>query len=177
MVARCFTQIYGIDYEGTFALVTKMNSIKILLSLAANLDWSFQQFDVKNTFLHGDLEEEVYMEIPPGLHESSVNGKVCKLKKALDGLKQSPRACGLKDLLELCKSETTTRAKLIKWSLQGKVTALIVYVDDIILTGNNTKEIQKLRKYLAHEFEIKDLSLKCFLGIKVARSRHGIFVS
>jgi hypothetical protein len=92
LVARYFTQVYGIDYEGTFALVTKMNSIKILLSLAANLDWSFQQFDVKNAFLHGDLEEEVYMEIPPGLHESSVNGKVCKLKKALNGLKQSPRA-------------------------------------------------------------------------------------
>jgi len=92
LVARYFTQVYGIDYEGTCALVTKMNSIKILLSLAANLDWSFQQFDVKNAFLHGDLEEEVYMEIPPGLHESSVNGKVCKLKKALNGLKQSPRA-------------------------------------------------------------------------------------
>ncbi len=84
----------------------------------------------------------------------------------------------MKDLLELCKSVTTTRAKLIKRSLQGKVTALIVYVDDIILTGNDTEEIQKLRKYLANGFEIKDLgSLKYFLGIVVARSRLGIFVA
>jgi hypothetical protein len=62
--------------------------------------------------------------------------------------------------------------------LQGKVTAIIFYVDDIILSGNNDEEIQKLRKYLADEFEIKGLeSLKYFLGIKVARLRHGIFIS
>jgi hypothetical protein len=69
-----------------------MDSIKVLLSIAANLGWSLQQFDVKNVFLHKDLEEEVYMEIPPGLEDSSSVGKVCKLKKALYSLKQSPRA-------------------------------------------------------------------------------------
>jgi hypothetical protein len=69
-----------------------MNSIRVLLSIAANLDWLLHQFDVKNAFLHGDLKEEVYMEIPLGLEDSSSVGKVCKLKKALYGLKQSPRA-------------------------------------------------------------------------------------
>jgi hypothetical protein len=69
-----------------------MNSIRVLLSIAINLGWPLQQFDVKNAFLHGDLEEEVYMETPPGLEDSSLVGKVCKLKKALYGLKQSPRA-------------------------------------------------------------------------------------
>jgi len=92
LVAKGFTQTYGIDYEETFAQVAKMNSIRVLLSIVANLDWPLYQFDVKNTFLHGDLEEKVYMEIAPGLEDSSSVGKECKLKKALYGLTQSPRA-------------------------------------------------------------------------------------
>ena len=92
LVAKGYTQTYGLDYEETFALVAKMNSIRILLSLATNLDWPLHQFDVKNTFLHGDLEEEVYMDILPGFEDSKTEGKVCRLKKSLYGLKQSPRA-------------------------------------------------------------------------------------
>ena len=69
-----------------------MNSIRVLISLAANQDWPLHQLDVKNAFLHGDLEEEVYKELPPGLKLPASNGKVCKLKKVLYGLKQSPRA-------------------------------------------------------------------------------------
>jgi hypothetical protein len=91
LVAKGFTQAYGIDYEETFAPVAKMNSIRVLLSMAANLNWHLHQFDVKNAFLYEDLKEEVYMEIPPGLESSSSAGKVFKLK-ALYGLKQSPRA-------------------------------------------------------------------------------------
>ena len=67
-----------------------MNTIRILLSLAANYGWSLQQFDVKNAFLLGNLEEEIYMEVPPGFIFEK--GKVCKLRKALYGLKHSPRA-------------------------------------------------------------------------------------
>ena len=80
------------DYEETFAPVAKLNSVRVLLSLAANLDWPLQQLDIKNAFLNGDLEEEVYMEIPPGLDSEKTFGKVCKLRKSLYGLKQSPRA-------------------------------------------------------------------------------------
>ena len=66
-----------------------MNSIRILLSMTANLDWPLHQFDVKNAFLHGDLEEEeVYMDIPPGFEDGKTRGKVCRLKKSLYGLKQ-----------------------------------------------------------------------------------------
>ena len=82
LVAKGFTQTYGVDYQETFAPVAKMNTVRILLSCAANLDWDLQQFDVKNAFLHGDLEEEVYMEIPPGFNDEKTQGKVCKLKKA-----------------------------------------------------------------------------------------------
>jgi hypothetical protein len=91
LIAKGFTQTYGIYYEETFAPVAKMNLIRVLLSIAENLDWPLHQFDVKNAFLHGDLEE-VCMEIRPTLEDSFSMGKVCKLKKALYGLKQSPRA-------------------------------------------------------------------------------------
>ncbi|WKA13210.1 hypothetical protein VitviT2T_030537 [Vitis vinifera] len=93
LVAKGYTQTYGIDYTETFAPVTKINTVQVLLSLAANLDWPLQQFDVKNVFLHGELSEEVYMDLPPGCMVSEKQcQKVCKLKKSLYGLKQSPRA-------------------------------------------------------------------------------------
>lgn len=92
LVAKGFKQTYGIDYKETFAPVAKRNSIRVLLSIATNLDWSIHQFDVKNAFLYGDVKKEVYMEILPGLEDSSTVGKVCKLKKALYDLKQYPRA-------------------------------------------------------------------------------------
>lgn len=91
LVAKGFTQTYSIDYLETFALVAKLNSVRVLLSPTVNLDWSLQQLDVKNAFLNGDLEEEVYMDAPPGFGEK-LGTKVCKLKKSLYGLKQSPRA-------------------------------------------------------------------------------------
>lgn len=92
LVAKGFTQSYGIDYQETFAPVAKLNTIRVLLSLAANQDWPLHQLDIKNAFFNGDLEEEVYMEIPPGLETSSNFNRVCRLKKSLYGLKQSPRA-------------------------------------------------------------------------------------
>lgn len=89
LVAKGYTQKYGIDYGDTFALVAKINTIRILISIAANKNWLLHQFDVKNAFLNGTLEEEVYMDPPPGIN---CRDKVCKLKKALYGSKQSPRA-------------------------------------------------------------------------------------
>ena len=182
LVAKGFTQSYGIDYEETFAPVAKLNTICVLLSLAANLDWPLHQLDVKNAFLNGDLEEEVYMEVPPGLESYSKTSKVCRLKKSLYGLKQSPRAWferftrAVKQYGYLqCQADHTL---YVKHSPGGKITILIVYVDDIILTGDYDEEIQRLKKVLAKEFEIKDLgSLKYFLGMEIARSKQGIVVS
>ncbi|RVX02081.1 Copia protein [Vitis vinifera] len=154
----------------------------ILLSLAINQDWCLQQLDIKNAFLNGDLEEEVYMEIPPGFEESMAKNQVCKLQKSLYGLKQSPRVWFdrfTKTVLKLgYKQGQADHTLFVKKSHAGKMAILIVYVDDIILSGNDMEELQKLKKYLSEEFEVKDLgNLKYFLGMEVARSRKGIVVS
>src|SRR5664279_5113238 len=76
LVAKGFTQTYGIDFQETFSPVAKLNTIRVLLSLAANLDWPLHQFDVKNAFLHGNLKEEIYMDIPPGYEQLGREEKV-----------------------------------------------------------------------------------------------------
>lgn len=182
LVAKGYTQTYGIDYLETFAPVAKMNTVRILLSLAANYGWDLQQFDVKNAFLHGELEEEIYMEVPPGYGKDLAANTVCKLKRALYGLKQSPRAWFGRFARAMIgmgyRQSQGDHTLFIKHSSSGGVTALLVYVDDIIVTGNEEKEKQHLSQCLAKEFEIKALGrLKYFLGIEVAHSQQGIFIS
>nr|CAD1824840.1 unnamed protein product [Ananas comosus var. bracteatus] len=181
LVAKGFTQTYGIDYQENFAPVAKLNSILVLLSCAANLEWDLQQLDVKNAFLHGDLREEVYMEIPHGFLTQKNIGKVCRLKNALYGLKQSPRAwfdrfCRAMLNFEYKQSDVDHTMFIKKY--MSKITILIVYVDDIVITENDPQKMSKLKCYLAKEFEIKDLGkLRYFLRIEVARSEKGIFIS
>jgi hypothetical protein len=181
LVAKGFTQTYGVDYQERFAPVAKMNSIRVILYCAANLGWDIRQLDVKNAFLHGDLEEEVYMEIPPGFSCPKAEGKVCKLKKALYGLKQSPRAWFerfAKAMISFGYTQSNADHTLFIRHRGGNMTLLIVYVDDIVITGNDHQEITNLKKRLAEEFERKDLGrLRYFLGIEVAWSARGIFIS
>ena len=140
------------DYQETFAPVAKMNAVRILLSLAVNFDWELQQYDVKNAFLHGELEEEIYMSIPPGFvggFSGSDGNKVCWLKKALYGLKQSPCAWFGRFAKVMIangyKQSQVDHTLFIKHSISRGVTTLIVYVDDIIVTGNDEKEKNTLK--------------------------------
>ncbi|CAN1815372.1 Retrovirus-related Pol polyprotein from transposon TNT 1-94, partial [Linum perenne] len=181
LVARGFTQSYGVDYEETFAPVAKLNTVRVLMSLAVNLDWPLYQLDIKNAFLNGELAEEVYMKMPPGI-STSEDGSVCRLRKALYGLKQSPRAW-FERFTKVVKAGgyyqcQTDHTMFVKHAGSGKISILIVYVDDIVITGDDEEEITSLKKQLAKEFELKDLGeLKYFLGIEVARSKKGIVLS
>ena len=180
LVAKGYTQTYGIDYSETFPPVAKINTIRVLFSVAANKEWPLHQFDVKNAFLHGELKEEVYMEAPQGFTDRFAEREVCLLKKSLYGLKQSPRAWFGKFTLAMNKygfKQSNSDHTLFLKRRGNLITCLIIYVDDMIITGDDKEEIAKLRKSLFTEFEMKDLGkLKYFLGIEVLRSKRGIFM-
>ena len=139
------------DYHETFAHVAKLNTVRLLIALAAMYQWDLSQFDVKNTFLHGELEEDVYMATPPSyqLHENSLH--VCHLKKSLYGLKQSPRAWFEKfssTMLAAGYSQSEGDHTLFfKPGRDSKIAILIVYVDDIIVTGNDTRNLQSEKSF------------------------------
>ena len=166
----------------TFAPVAKINIVRILLSLAVNLAWVSHQFDVKNAFLHGNLHEKVYMELPPGCNQQTKGNKqVCRLRKSLYGLKQSPRAW-FGRFTSFMKSigykQSNSDHTLFLKHNKEQITTLIVYVDDMIVTRKDFEERKTLQEHLAHEFEMKDLGeLNYFLGIKVSRSKKSIFLS
>ncbi|CAL2240436.1 unnamed protein product [Prunus armeniaca] len=181
LVARGFTQTFEVDYKETFAPVAKMNSVRVLLSVAVNKGWSMYQMDVKNAFLHGDLEEEVYMKLPPGHPQNNEPDLVCKLHKSIYGLKQSPRAwyAKLSSVLQSIgfKRSNADSSLFVRTGAVGKLVVLI-YVDDLIITGDNAEEISKLKQSLQQRFAIKDLGvLKYFLGIEMATSHKGLFLN
>ena len=151
LVAKGFTPTYGIDYQETFAPVAKMNSIQILLSLTVHFHCPLHQLDVKNTFLNGNLEEEVFMDLPSGFEEKLGKEKVYKLK-FLYGLKQSSKAWferfGKVINLQGYIQSQVDHIMSYKHSREGKIVVLIVYVDDIILTGDDNLELERLKKAL-----------------------------
>ena len=172
MVARGFTQAYGIDYTETFSPVVRLNFVRVLLSLVVNEAWSLHQVDVSNAFLYGDLEEQVFMEQPLGYVAQGESSKVCFLQKSIYGLKKSPRAWFVKfsGLLSAfgftsCASDPTVLTKKTKSGL----VILAVYVDDIILTGSDDIGILATKTYLQQHLSIRDLgSPRYFLGIEFA---------
>ena len=181
LVAKGYTQIYGLDFSDTFSPVAKLASVRILIALAATYQWSISQLDVKNAFLHGDLVDEVYMEQPPRFIAQGESSLVCKLRKSLYDLKQSPRAWFghfSKVVMEFGLNRSgVDHSMFYTCSKQGKIW-LLVYVDDIIITGDDTQGIARLKEFLQKKFNTKDLGpLKYFLGIEIVRSSHGIALS
>ena len=136
---------------------------------------------MKNAFLHGELKEEVYMKPPPGFSETYNLKEGCRLKKVLYGLKQSPRAWFGKFTSAMKKfgyTQSNSDHTLFLKKRKDRITCLIIYVDDMVITGDDTDEIQILKERLSGEFDMKDLgNLKYFLGIEVLRSKRGIFIS
>ncbi|KAJ0470826.1 putative RNA-directed DNA polymerase [Helianthus annuus] len=177
LVAKGFNQREGIDFDETFSPVVKMVTIRCIVSLSVQNDWPLYQLDVNNAFLYGNLKEEVYMSMPEGLNVNHSN-KVCKLNRSLYGLKQAPRMWNEKLVHVLLKmgfyQSKCDHSMFIK-SDETAFVVMLVYVDDIILTGNSKQEIDNVKNLLQSEFKIKDLGLlKFFLGIEVL-SRYDSF--
>jgi len=157
-----------------------MNSICVVLSLAASFKWEVHQMDVKSAFLHGDLHEEIYMEQPIGFIKTD-SSLVCRLKKSLYGVKQAPRAWYAKMdsfLLESgfswCHFDNTVYTKKVGKSL----IILVLYVDDLILTGSDPNLINHVKSSLKRKFEMIDLGhLHYFLGLQALQSKEGISLS
>ncbi|XP_072071634.1 uncharacterized protein [Arachis hypogaea] len=177
LVAQGFTQIPGVDYIDTFSPVVKMSTVRVLLTVAAAKNWHLHQLDVNTAFLHGDLHEDVYMKLPKGLQCSNPN-LVCKLTKSLYGLKQASRQWNIKlsaALADLGFTPSENDHSLFTKSTGTTFTAILVYVDDLVLAGDDLSEIQAVKMFLDDKFKIKDLGLlKFFIGMEVARSNAGI---
>ncbi|CAM8982916.1 unnamed protein product [Rhodiola kirilowii] len=159
-----------------------MTTIRIVLKIAALKQWPLYQMDVNNAFLHGTLDEEVFMSLPHG-HSYQYKGqkKVCKLKKSLYGLKQANRQWFSK-FTESIESfgfkQSLHDYSLFTYDKDNVVLILLVYVDDVVLTGTSTTKIQQVKDFIHNTFKIKDPGfLKYFLGIEVARSESGIFIN
>eukprot|EP00253_Pinus_taeda_P034320 PITA_34320 len=162
--------VEGIDYDETFAPVAKYLSIKSILALSAQMGWKIHQMDVKTTFLNGTIEEEVYMEQPEGFETFDSESHVCRLKRALYGMKQAPCAWYTRIYnyfigLDFTKCEAD--ANLYHIVVECKLLIIVLYVDDLILIGDH-KLIKYCKEDLARNFEMKDLGfMHYFLGMEV----------
>ncbi|CAM8882206.1 unnamed protein product [Rhodiola kirilowii] len=182
LVAKGFTQVEGIDYHDTFAPVIKMTPVRCVLAVAAARGWPLYQLDVNNAFLHGVLDEDVYMKLPPGFYQQArQNGQVCKLQRSIYGLKQASRQWFARfsdALVAFGFVQSMNDYSLFTLKLQGEFLVLLVYVDDVVLTGTSSQLIAKVKSFIHDKFQIKDLGLlKYFLGLEVARSKDGIFLN
>ena len=179
LVARGFQQEYGRDYDETFAPVAHMTTVRTLLAVAAVRQWSISQLDVKNAFLNGELREVVYMQPPPGYTVS--DGTVCRLRRALYGLKQAPRTWFERFSAVITRigfsASVHDPALFIHTSPRGR-TLLLLYVDDMIITGADHQFIDFVKKRLHEQFLMTDLgSLRYFLGLEIISSLEGIYLS
>jgi hypothetical protein len=181
LVANGFKQRYGIDYDDTFSLVVKFATIQLVLSLAISQGWGLHQLDVHNKFLHGILEEEVYIKQSSGFEDPSKPAYHCKLDKALYGFKQAPRAWYLRLSSELQNLGFTPSKSDISlfFYKKGSITIyFLVYVDDIIVISSSPATIDALLTDLKQDSALKDLGLlHYFLGIEVKQLNNGVLLT
>lgn len=173
IVAKGYVQEHGADFDETFAPVTRLETVRMLLALAAKSNWEVQHLDVKTAFLNGEITEEVYVAQPEGFVVKGRENLVYKLYKALYGLRQAPRAWYTK--LSRCLEDMGfvrcpyEHAVYTKRNGQ-KVVIVAVYVDDLLVTGSDVCAIEDFKKQMNCKFEMSNLGrLSYYLGIEVAQ--------
>ena len=170
LVAKGYAQQHGVDYIEVFASVARMDTIRMLIALAAQRSWLIYQLDVKSAFLHRELSEDLFVEQPKGYEQKGNEHKVYKLHKALYGLKQAPRAWFSRietyfthEGFQKCISEQTLFVKQISG---GKILIVSVYVDDLIFTRDDEQMMLEFKKSMMKVFDMTGLGkMRFFLGI------------
>jgi hypothetical protein len=181
LVCKGYAQVEGVDFEETFSPVSRMEAIRMILAYACSKRIKVYQMDVKSTFLNGELEEEVYIEQPEGFLLSEREDYVCRLKKAMYGLKKSPRAwySRLDKYLQQqgFRKGNADRNLYVKVD-RDNILIIEVYVDDIIFGSDDDKMSKKFSQDMHNEFEMSLLGeLTFFLGLQISQLDEGIFIS
>jgi hypothetical protein len=174
LVAKGYTQREGVDFEEVFAPVARIEIVRLIIALAAKSGWRVHHMDVKSAFLNGDLIEEVYVQQPPGFVVENGSGKVLKLRKALYGLRQAPRAWNArldKELMRLgFEKNPHEHAVYRRVDCSGNFLIVGVYVDDLVITGPRQESIGAFKRQMMNTFSMSDLGLLTYcLGIQVVQ--------
>ena len=178
LVAKGYSQKKGKDFDEVFSPVARIESIRILIAIAAQLKWNLHHLDVKSAFLNGEIKEEVYVHQPEGFIKKGKEDCVQKLRKALYGLRQAPRAWNSKldnTLRSIGFIKSINDQAVYISNIEGDRTLVGVYVDDLIITGSNTQRIEDFKSSMQTKFEMTDLGLlNTYLGIEVIQGKSDI---
>ncbi|KAI9037532.1 retrovirus-related Pol polyprotein from transposon TNT 1-94 [Aspergillus affinis] len=163
LVIKGFRQRTGVNYHETFAAVSRMDSVRCIVASAILKGWELHQFDAVIAFLHGDIDTDIYMELPEGFQEE---GYVCRLRQSLYGLKQAPRIW-YRCVRRVLKAHGFFMAQSDNCVFYKENCVVCVYVDDFLVAGANDREIYLVRNALESKFKLNDLgTLRSFLGIQ-----------
>ncbi|XP_073967102.1 uncharacterized protein [Choristoneura fumiferana] len=206
LVAQGFSQRFGVDYEKTFAPVARLETVRLMMAIAVEMDLEIHQVDINTAYLNGNLDEQIYMRIPRLLEECllklahdndedpvvvknakemleglKTGGDTCLLKKSLYGLKQAGRQWNIrfdKKLKEMGLEQSLNEPCLYMRHQDGKYLFVLVFVDDVLIASDCEGRICRFKDELKKEFDLKDYGkVKYFLGIDIKKNENGITLS